>query len=123
VASFEPDEDPVGMGVQGILRNMFGLRSAVGTEIQERLDERARLLALGDERNETQESEFERLSQELGELGFGREFRDPDYAQFIRAMARRSEFHKPVLSASEQKNQEKIADEILNEILLKDKKK
>jgi ABC-type multidrug transport system ATPase subunit len=123
VASFEPDEDPVGMGVQGILRNMFGLRSAVGTEIQERLDERARLLALGDKRNETQESEFERLSQELGELGFGREFRDPDYAQFVRAMARRSEFQKPVLSASEQKSQERIADEILNEIFLKDKKK
>lgn len=56
VASFAPEEDPVGMGVQGILRNMFGLRSAVGTEIQEKLDERARLLALGDNRNEREET-------------------------------------------------------------------
>jgi len=117
VASFEPQEDPVGMGVQGILRNMFGLRSAVGTEIQEKLDERARLLALGDKRNKNEEADFKRLSEELVELGFGREFRDPDYGQFVRAMARRPEFRKPVLSASEQEEQEKIADEILDDVL------
>jgi ABC-type multidrug transport system ATPase subunit len=122
IASFEPEEDPVGMGVQGILRNMFGLRSAVGTEIQEKLDERAKLLILRDRRNNTQENEFKKLSQELVELGFGREFRDPDYAQFVRALARRPEFRKPVLSPSEQKNQEKLADEILDDILGKDKK-
>jgi len=122
VASFEPEEDPVGMGVQGILRNMFGLRSAVGTEVQEKLDKRARLLALGDERDRTQEIQFKKLSQELVELGFGREFRDPDYAQFVRAMARRPEFRKPVLSANERKNQEKLADEILDDILGKEKK-
>jgi predicted ATPase len=123
VASSEPEQDPMGMGVQGILRNMFGLRSAVGTKIQEKLDERAQLLALGDKRDEMQESNLETLSQELVELGFGREFRDPDYAQFVRAMARRPEFRKPVLSADEQKDQEKLADEILDDIFAKDKKK
>lgn len=116
VTCLQPDEDPMGMGVQGILRNMFGLRSAVGTEIQKKLDERARLLALGDKRTDMEEDEFKRLSQELVELGFGREFRDPDYAQFVRAMARRPEFRKPVLSSSEQDKQEKIADEILDDI-------
>ena len=62
VTSFEPEQDPLGMGVQGILRNMFGLRSAVGTEIQEKLDERARLLALGEKRNDSNDSELKRLS-------------------------------------------------------------
>jgi hypothetical protein len=109
------------MGVQGILRNMFGLRSAVGTEIQGKLDERARLLAL-DQRDVKQEREFKKLSQELGELGFGREFRDPDYAQFVRALTRRPEFRKPVLSVSDQQSQEKLANEILDDILGKDKK-
>jgi predicted ATPase len=123
VASSEPEEDPVGMGVQGILRNMFGLRSAVGTVIQEKLDHRTRLLALGDKRDEKQEDELKNLSQELADLGFGREFRDPDYALFVRAMARRSEFRKPILSASEQKDQEALADEILDDILAKDSKK
>jgi predicted ATPase len=123
VASFEPEEDPLGMGVQGILRNMFGLRSAVGTEIQEKLDRRAGLLVLGNKRNKTQNSEFQKLSEELVDLGFGREFRDPDYAQFVRAMARRPEFRKPVLSTNEQKDQEKLADELLDDILGKGAKK
>lgn len=123
VSSSEPEEDPVGMGVQGILRNMFGLRSAVGTEIQEKLDERTRLLALGDKRDDGQETELAKLSQELVDLGFGREFRDPDYAQFVRAMARRPEFRRPVLSTSEQESQEKLADEILDEILTKGNEK
>lgn len=117
ISSSEPDEDPVGMGVQGILRNMFGLRSAVGTEVQQKLDERARLLVLGDMRSHAEEERFKSLSDELTELGFGREFRDPDYAQFVRAMARRPEFRKPILSASEQRTQEKMADEILDVIL------
>jgi hypothetical protein len=93
-----------------------------GPEIQEKLDERARLLALKD-RSPSDEVKLERLSQELAELGFGREFRDPDYAQFIRAMARRPEFRKPELSTSEQRKQEVIADEILDDILTKDPKK
>jgi hypothetical protein len=38
-------------------------------------------------------------------------------------MARRPEFRKPLLSVSEQENQEKLADEILDEILTKDKQK
>ena len=117
VVSSEPEEDPIGMGVQGILRNIFRLRSAVGTEIQDKLDSRARLLALGDKRSTDQEDEFKGLSEELSELGFGREFRDPDYAQFVRAMAQRPEFRKPTLSAAQQKEQEKIAAEILDDIL------
>jgi predicted ATPase len=121
VASCEPDEDPMGMGVQGILRNMFGLRSAVGTETQQMLDDRARLFALGKKRTEPESKELERLSLELDELGFGREFRDPDYAQFIRAMVRRPEFRKPIVSVDDQKRQERIADEILDDILREDK--
>jgi len=121
VGSFEPEEDPVGMGVQGILRNMFGLRSAVGTEIQAKLDARAALLVLGEARNADQNREFAKLSEELVELGFGREFRDPDYAQFVRALARRTEFRKPLLSAAEQEEQEKLANEILDGILGKEK--
>jgi predicted ATPase len=121
VASFEPEEDPVGMGVQGILRNMFGLRSAVGTEIQDKLDRRARLLALGDNRSADEEREFATLSDELVDLGFGREFRDPDYAQFVRALARHPQFRKPVLSVAEQQEQEKLANDILDGILGKEK--
>lgn len=122
VASFEPDQDPLGMGVQGILRNMFGLRSAVGTEVQDMLDKRA-LLFSKENRTNSEEAELHELSETLNMLGFGREFRDPDYAQFVRALARRPEFQKPVLSEKEQQAQEQLADEILDEILQKDPKR
>jgi len=58
----------------------------------------------------------------LEKAGFGREFRDPDYATFLRAIARRPEFKKPVLTTEELKKQEVIADKILNEVLAKEKK-
>ena len=122
MTSSAPEEDPVGIGDQGILRNMFGLRSAVGTETQEKLDRHAKLLAMGKQRTSTQEKEFKQLGDKLGKAGFGYEFRDPDYAAFLRAMARRPEFRKPVLTTGELKKQEAIADEILEEILGKEKK-
>lgn len=122
VTSSEPEEDPVGMGVQGILRNMFGVRSALGTETQEKLDEHAELIALGKQRTKPQEKRFKELADELSTSGFGREFRDPDYAAFVRAMARRPEFRKPVLSVEETKKQETIADEILADVLGKEGK-
>src|SRR5260370_41865508 len=65
VASSEPEEDPVGMGVQGILRNMFGLRSTVGTETQGKLNEHAKLLVLGTQRTAAQEKRFKKLADEL----------------------------------------------------------
>jgi predicted ATPase len=122
VASSEPEADPVGMGVPGILRNMFGLRSAVGTETQGKLDRHAELFVLGKQRTPRQENEFRRLSKELDKAGFGREFRDPDYASFLRAMARRPEFRKPLLTSEELKKQETVADEILEDILAKEQK-
>ena len=119
VTSSEPEEDPVGMGVQGILRNMFGLRSAVGTETQNNLDEHAKLLASRKKRTAKQEKRLQELTDELAASGFGREFRDPDYGAFVRAMARHPEFRKPELSTEEIKKQEAIADKILAEVLSK----
>jgi hypothetical protein len=123
VTSSEPEEDPVGMGVQGILRNMFGVRSTVGTETQGKLNEHAKLLSLGGNRTVAQEKRFKKITEELEDTGFGREFRDPDYATFRRAIARRPEFKKPVLSVKEVKEQEVIADKILDDVLAKGKKK
>ncbi|RYD85652.1 MAG: hypothetical protein EOP84_01810 [Verrucomicrobiaceae bacterium] len=120
VTGSQPDEDPVGMGVQGILRNMFGVRSAVGTETQQKLDEHAELMELGKKRTKTQEKRFNKLAGELSSSGFGREFRDPDYAAFVRAMSRRPEFRKPILSTEEIREQEVVADKILAKVLDKE---
>ncbi len=59
-----------------------------------------------------------RLSAELADLGFSTaDFRDPDYALFVRKMAQHRRFRKPVLTPQEQAEQDAIADSIIDEIL------
>jgi len=82
-----------------------------------------RVLALSKQRTKVQERRFKQLGDELEKTGFGHEFRDPDYAAFLRAMSRRPEFRKPVVSTEEMKKQETIADEILADVLSKEGKR
>ena len=59
-----------------------------------------------------------RLSAELADLGFSTaDFRDPDYALFVRKMAQHRRFRKPVLTPQEEAEQDAIADSIIDEIL------
>ena len=54
----------------------------------------------------------------MSDLGFSTaDFRDPDYALFVRKMAQHGRFRKPVLTPEEQAEQDAIADSIINEIL------
>lgn len=113
-----PDEHPQGMGVTGLLKSdLFGLSSTLDIETERRLFRRNELFAM-DNRSGEQEAEMQRLSAELADLGFANsDFKDPFYAQFVRKMARHTRFHKPVLTAQEQSDQDRIADEIVEEIL------
>ncbi|AOK51257.1 hypothetical protein WT74_00055 [Burkholderia stagnalis] len=62
--------------------------------------------------------EISRLSNELADLGFSTaDFRDPDYALFVRKMAQHRKFRKPTLTPEEQAEQNRIADDIIDEIL------
>ena len=59
-----------------------------------------------------------RLSDELSDLGFATsDFRDPYYAKFVSKMALHTEFHKDVLTLDEQREQDAIAEEIIDQIL------
>ncbi len=117
----EPDEDPRGMGFAGLLKSpLFGLRATVDLKTLESLDRRAELYAKGETRSSEEDEEMKRLSDELAELGFTREFRDPYFEQFSKALAQRKEFQKPTLTPEEMEAQSKIANEILDEILAED---
>jgi predicted ATPase len=118
IQCIEPDEDPRGMGFAGLLKSpLFGLRSTVDPNTMSLLDKRAALYAMGKQRSPAQEHEMKELSDKLAQLGFIREFRDPYFEQFSKAMAKRKEFQKPILSPSEMEAQSKVANEILDEIL------
>lgn len=114
----QPDQDPQGMGVTGLLKSeLFGLSSTLDAETERRLFRRNALYAL-DKRTPEQEAEMRALSDELADLGFANsDFKDPFYSMFVRKMAKHTKFHKPNLSPEEQAEQDAIADEVINEIL------
>jgi predicted ATPase len=119
----EPDQHPQGMGVTGLLRSeLFGLRSTIDSETRRRLDRRNFLFAQGVNRSYSENEELTRLSEELSDLGFASDFKDPYYAMFISKMALHTEFHKDTLTPKEQQEQNDIADEIIDEILREEKK-
>jgi len=112
-----PDDHPQGMGVTGLLKSeLFGLSSTLDIETERRLFRRNELFVKP--RTAEEDVELTRLSAELADLGFSTaDFRDPDYALFVRKMAQHRKFRKPTLSPEEQAEQNKVADEIIDEIL------
>lgn len=113
-----PDEHPQGMGVTGLLKSeLFGLSSTLDIETERRLFRRNELFVKAP-RTPEEDAELSRLSAELADLGFSTaDFRDPDYALFVRKMAQHRRFRKPVLTPEEQAEQDAIADSIIDEIL------
>lgn len=113
-----PDEHPQGMGVTGLLKSdLFGLSSTLDMETERRLFRRNELFVKPD-RTPAEDEELRRLSAELADLGFSTsDFRDPDYALFVRKMAQHRRFRKPTLSPEERAEQDRIAGEIIDEIL------
>ena len=78
---------------------------------------RAQILAKGGRATPEETNDLRRISTELDRMGFASVFSDPIYSQFVAAMGRRPEFMKPVLTSEEMAEQEKFADEVLNEIM------
>lgn len=113
-----PDEHPQGMGVTGLLKSeLFGLSSTLDIETERRLFRRNELFVKSP-RTPEEDAELSRLSAELADLGFSTaDFRDPDYALFVRKMAQHRKFRKPTLTPEEQAEQDAIADSIIEEIL------
>ncbi|WP_260433956.1 AAA family ATPase [Pseudomonas aeruginosa] len=93
-----PDMHPQGMGVTGLLKSeLFGLSSTLDIETERRLFRRNELF-VKQPRTPVEDAELSRLSAELADLGFSTaDFRDPDYALFVRKMAQHRRFRKPAL--------------------------
>lgn len=113
-----PDEHPQGMGVTGLLKSdLFGLSSTLDIETERRLFRRNELFVKSP-RTAEEDAELSRLSAELADLGFSTaDFRDPDYALFVRKMAQHRKFRKPTLTPEEQAEQDRIAEDVIGEIL------
>jgi AAA domain, putative AbiEii toxin, Type IV TA system/Domain of unknown function (DUF4365)/AAA domain len=117
-----PEFDPQGLGVAGILTNLFSLGSTID---QPTLDKITRRLVLYSKRSQwgnDEEVEYAELTDHLAKLGFSREFTDPYYELFATAMARRHKATLERLTPNEKLELDKYADQLLAEIAVADGK-
>ncbi len=129
-----PTEDPKGMGVAGVLTEIFGLETTLDKKTQQQLERRrhiesmlynhehkAYVLPLNEKKEDIQH-ELENLNKELDGLGFSRVTRDPLYqkfqARFDAEMNYRKSNFEPLTDGEKQKHDalvEKILKELLDE--------
>jgi predicted ATPase len=117
VTADTPDDDPIGMGVDGLLQSeIFGLVSVLPPDVVERLTQRYRLLGI---RNKTAEmaAELEQLTRDLDKLGLAHSFPHPYFNQFSQALARNPIMNRRDLSADDLDELESLTDDLLQDII------
>lgn len=123
IKALVPFEDPKGMGVAGILTEIFKLQTTLDLETQEQLDQRRTLeskkfnnVILTDE----EEALLVTLNKSLDNLGFSRFNRDPLYQKFQAAFENEittiKDNYKPLTLEQERKQKEHI-EKVLKDIL------
>lgn len=120
IYTFEPDFDPKGLGVAGILTSsLFGLPSTLDPETLEILNKRNQLIIKQDSEglNESEKSDLHDAFVFLSLLGINTTDRDPLYQKFIIAMSKREEFKNEKLTEYDLKRQNDIALEVLNDLI------
>jgi len=113
IETFQPDFDPKGLGVAGILTSeFFNLPAAVDEETYLALNRKRELEVLNRENklDESEKIELQRLVMSLSKIGFEKVQRDPLYEKFIHAVYENPDLKKVPLNIDERKSQnEKMA--------------
>jgi predicted ATPase len=122
IIASEPEYDPMGIGVEGLLKSeLYGLRSTLAPEVLRNLDRHYYLLGKRD-RTDDEDTELRHLATQLNELGVARTHPNPYFELFANAMARRRvPEQETTLSKEEINSQTKLADEVLEEVLADEK--
>ena len=118
IEATEPDYDPIGIGVEGLLKSeLYGLRSTLAPELLKKLDRHYLLLGKKD-KTEEETSELMQLANELNSLGISRTHPNPYFESLANAIAKRQRpDSEDVLSKDEIEVQTKLADSVLKEVL------
>jgi len=120
-----PDIDPNDLNYQEMLQSeLFGIRSDLRPELLSMI-ERQRFLASKKDLTEEELGELDNLTEKISLEGYAPVYSDPQFAAFVKAWAKRSEAQKLsgiALTPDQRKNEEKLAEEILEEIIQEEKK-
>ncbi|HNF26158.1 MAG TPA: AAA family ATPase, partial [Leptospiraceae bacterium] len=124
VGTYIPDEDPQGMGVEGILTSIFGLPTVLDLIAQRKIDRRDELYNKkfhSDERlSNEEEKEYKKLFDELEYIGIKSSHIDPIYEKFLQAYKARFQNkgkENRALNPEEIAERKRIAEEILKSLL------
>ena len=85
VTTYSPDEDPKGMGVAGILTEIFNLSTTLDKKTKDQLQRRRQLESMQFNKIELssdEQNELKLLNSQLDNLGYSRTTRDPLYQKF-----------------------------------------
>jgi len=111
----QPEQDPIGMGVDGLLQSeVFGLQSVLPPSVVERLTARYQLLGIKD-RTKEMSDELEKLSNELNQLGVATSFPHPYFDQFAKALANNETFQKKQYTPEEYDDIEAFTLQLIKE--------
>jgi len=95
VRAAQPSVDPKGLGVAGVLRQVFGMPTTLDPETQKLIDERNMLLQ-EQERGGGIRDELHKINAKLDSLGLAYQSRDPDFDAYLRVLHKvRGERQKP----------------------------
>lgn len=117
IVATEPDFDPIGIGVEGLLKSeLYGLRSTLAPAVLEKIDRHYSLLGKA-KKGDEETAELMKLANELNKLAVSRTHPNPYFERFAAAISRRyADESRPILSREEIEARERIADKILEEI-------
>jgi hypothetical protein len=120
-----PEVDPIGIGVDGILTEIFGLNTTLDSKTQQKLDRRRELIVkknIGKKiLSKEEKEELDQLDNNLSELGFTGSIRDPLYTKFLIALRKHELNNKVSFQKLDREKQVALVKEVLDEIEAKRK--
>lgn len=120
IEAFEPDFDPKGLGVAGILRSpLFNLPSDMDEESFNALSRKRELEVLqrDNKLNRRQKEELQQLTFRLSKIGFDKVQRDPLYDKFVKAVYENEDLKKPAINLEERRIQEEKMAQLIKELM------
>jgi ABC-type multidrug transport system ATPase subunit len=124
IETFEPDFDPKGLGVAGILTSeFFNLPAAMDEETFIELNRKRELDVLDREGklNELEKEELQNLVNKLSKIGFEKVQRDPLYEKFVQAVYKNPDLKKTPTSTEERKVQDEKMAELIKQLMDEEK--
>ncbi|MCC7150198.1 MAG: hypothetical protein IT216_13330, partial [Saprospiraceae bacterium] len=124
IIAFEPDFDPKGLGVAGILTSeIFELPATIAPQLYEDLNKKRELEVLnrGGHLTNDQKKELQKLEIEMAQYDLNHTQRDPLYDKFVQAIYENPDLKKPPVDLEERRQQNEKMAAILKQLMDEEK--